>query len=122
MHAPHAHMCTTCIQLKVHICVSYIHTCTTKHTFMHGCTMYTYMHHKKHVCIDTQTCTICTHASPIKGAYMSIIYTHASPNTYICIDAYTHTYNTWTTKNLHSHTCTNKHTCAPPNITKTKYT
>ena len=36
-----------------------------------------------------------------------LAYIHGPPNTYVCIDA------------PHTHTCTNKHTCAPPNITKT---
>ena len=87
------HMCTTCIQLKVHICVSYTHTCTTKHTFVHGCTMYTYMHHMHHknVCIDTQTCTICTH----------VHHMHHQLKVHIC-PSYTHT---CITKHIYLHRC-----------------
>ena len=101
-----------------HIYAPYTQTCTPKHTCVHRCTIYTYMHHihihapnappNTYVCIDTpytHTCTTCTHVHHIHCQLQMYIY---APFTHTC-----------TTKHRCVHRCTiytnmhHMHTCAP---------
>ena len=42
-------------QLQMHLYAPYTHTCTTKHTCVHRCTIYTYMHHQTQMCLHRCT-------------------------------------------------------------------
>ena len=117
----HAHMCTTYITNIQYTCTIYTYMHHKKHTFVHRCTLYTYMHcihiHASHApqntCVHRYTYmyhmhTCASHASPIKGTYFCTIHTSVHRCT---IYIYMH----------HMHTCaphTSQNTGAPPNTAK----
>ena len=99
MHHIHIHALPNTL-----VCIDapYTHTCTTKHTCVHRCNIHTYMQHQTQMCAKMHQIHI--HAP------------HATPNTFVCIDApYTHVQH-MNTCSPHAPLKTYVHHQTPPKI------